>query len=94
MTWTVNEDDMMRWSINKELDGVITDDPKRFNEVCDEWTAGKREVHAGPQTWLMVLWIQFMLLVFGALFRWKYRDTKQKLAGNRVVLGIKGTSPG
>ncbi|KAL9632586.1 MAG: hypothetical protein Q9164_005227, partial [Protoblastenia rupestris] len=31
--WTVNDESMMRWSIKQGLDGVITDDPKRFLEV-------------------------------------------------------------
>ncbi|KAL8708669.1 MAG: hypothetical protein Q9220_006494 [cf. Caloplaca sp. 1 TL-2023] len=36
--WTVNQDDLMRWSIRQGADGVITDDPKRFLE--DERFAG------------------------------------------------------
>ncbi|XDG04245.1 hypothetical protein ABKA04_003860 [Annulohypoxylon sp. FPYF3050] len=39
-TWTVNEESWMEWSIRKELDGVITDDPKLFLEVCNR-VAGK-----------------------------------------------------
>ncbi|KAI1850735.1 hypothetical protein JX265_004446 [Neoarthrinium moseri] len=35
--WTVNEERWMEWSIQHELDGVITDDPKLFLEVCDRW---------------------------------------------------------
>ncbi|OTB09053.1 hypothetical protein M426DRAFT_29083, partial [Hypoxylon sp. CI-4A] len=31
--WTVNDEDWMEWSIHKEVDGVITDDPKLFLEV-------------------------------------------------------------
>ncbi|KAK4168820.1 glycerophosphoryl diester phosphodiesterase [Cladorrhinum sp. PSN259] len=31
--WTVNEEAWMEWSIKKGVDGVITDDPKRFKEV-------------------------------------------------------------
>lgn len=33
VAWTVNEEDKMKWCIRKGLDGVITDDPKLFNEV-------------------------------------------------------------
>ena len=32
--WTVNEEHWMQWSIKKEVDGVITDDPKKYLEVC------------------------------------------------------------
>ncbi|KAK8049411.1 PLC-like phosphodiesterase, partial [Apiospora phragmitis] len=35
--WTVNDDDWMRWSIRKGVDGVITDNPERFLQLCKEW---------------------------------------------------------
>ncbi|KAK8089230.1 hypothetical protein PG997_004191 [Apiospora hydei] len=35
--WTVNDDDWMRWSIRKGVDGVITDNPERFLQICKEW---------------------------------------------------------
>ncbi len=35
--WTVNEEQWMEWSIRKGVDGVITDDPKLFLEVCQRW---------------------------------------------------------
>ena len=37
--WTVNEEQWMEWSIRKQVDGVITDDPKLFLEVCDRYAA-------------------------------------------------------
>lgn len=33
--WTVNDEEWMERSIQKKLDGVITDDPKLFLEICD-----------------------------------------------------------
>lgn len=76
--WTVNEEDMMRWSINKEVDGVITDDPKRFLEVCDEWEQGKRKINISWGQWMMAAWINFMVLVFGTIFWWKYSSSTGK----------------
>ncbi|KAK7989356.1 hemoglobin [Apiospora arundinis] len=35
--WTVNDDDWMRWSIRKGVDGVITDNPERFLQICRDW---------------------------------------------------------
>jgi len=35
--WTVNSEHWMEWSIRAGVDGVITDDPKLFLEVCDRW---------------------------------------------------------
>ncbi|OJD34307.1 glycerophosphoryl diester phosphodiesterase [Diplodia corticola] len=39
--WTVNKERMMRWSIQKGLDGVVTDDPKRFLDECERWKGKK-----------------------------------------------------
>ncbi|KAF4911370.1 Phosphatidylglycerol phospholipase C [Colletotrichum viniferum] len=35
--WTVNEEEWMEWSIAKGVDGVITDEPEAFLEVCRRW---------------------------------------------------------
>ena len=84
--WTVNEPDMMRWSIDKELDGVLTDDPKRFLEVCDEWEQGKRKFSISWREWMMIAWINLMVLIFGTIFWWKYRGTGQgKTSRKRAV---------
>jgi phosphatidylglycerol phospholipase C len=37
-SWTDNADEWMVTSIRNEIDGVITDDPKRFLELCDQWS--------------------------------------------------------
>lgn len=75
--WTVNEEYFMRWSIEKGVDGVITDDPKRFLEVCDAWEKGDRAV--GKMTWVqlrLVVWFNMMLLLFGWIFRWNFGGRK------------------
>ncbi|WYZ41713.1 hypothetical protein EsH8_V_000608 [Colletotrichum jinshuiense] len=38
--WTVNDEEWMEWSIGAEVDGVITDDPELFLEVCRRWEGG------------------------------------------------------
>ncbi|KAK3946016.1 PLC-like phosphodiesterase [Diplogelasinospora grovesii] len=47
--WTVNDEHWMEWSIKKQVDGVITDDPKLFLEVCERWKkrAGTSTLPAG-----------------------------------------------
>lgn len=35
--WTVNAPNLMRWSLRRKVDGVITDEPAHFREVCDQW---------------------------------------------------------
>jgi len=72
LCWTVNEENLMRWSIKNGLDGVITDDPKSFLEVCDQWEQGKRKIFLQPKDFLVVLWLNFMVALFGPLFQWKY----------------------
>ena len=73
--WTVNEPDMMRWCIKQEFDAVITDDPKRFLEVCDEWEQGKREIDISWAQWMGIAWINLMVIIFGAIFWWKHGRT-------------------
>lgn len=38
--WTVNQEIWMEWCIRKGVDGVITDDPKLYREVCERWESG------------------------------------------------------
>lgn len=42
IAWTVNEVDGMEWCIRRGLDGVITDDPAKFVDVCDKYDETKR----------------------------------------------------
>ncbi|OTA91042.1 hypothetical protein M434DRAFT_33088 [Hypoxylon sp. CO27-5] len=35
-SWAIKDDELMGSSIRQELDGVITDDPERFLELCDQ----------------------------------------------------------
>lgn len=69
-TWTVNEANLMRWCIQKELDGVITDDPKLFNQICDTW-ADKPQPKARPSffQWLYSGWLCILISFFSLRFR-------------------------
>ncbi|KAL8967550.1 MAG: hypothetical protein Q9183_002866 [Haloplaca sp. 2 TL-2023] len=70
--WTVTQDSFMRWSIKHGADGVITDNPKRFLEVCDEWEHGKKDVHFDRKQWFFVIWLNSMIMVFRCIFFWRY----------------------
>lgn len=35
--WTVNRPPLMRWCIRRGVDGVITDDPDSFRQLCERW---------------------------------------------------------
>ncbi|KAI4191411.1 MAG: hypothetical protein L6R41_000062, partial [Letrouitia leprolyta] len=80
--WTVNEVAGMSWCIKNEVDGVITDDPKRFLEFCDEWQQGNREVPFNRNQWLSILWVNFLIYVFHFLFWWRFG----KLPGSKRKL--------
>ncbi|OAP54856.1 hypothetical protein AYL99_11304 [Fonsecaea erecta] len=74
--WTVNDSNLMKWCIQNNLDGVITDDPKTFKKICDEWDDEKEPV--AKMTWgqcLYTLWVWIMIAVFSRFFRRKFPET-------------------
>lgn len=64
--WTVNEPNVMKWSILKGADGVITDDPKLFNEVCDDFDAesDSKTVCITWAQWLYTFWLYIIMALF------------------------------
>lgn len=88
--WTVNEEDMMRWCISQGLDGVITDDPKKFLAVCEDWERGKREIHISWGQWMMILWVNLMVLAFGGIFWWRHggMGKQKKRIGRREKAAV------
>ena len=72
--WTVNEVNLMKWSIQKEADGVITDDPRLFNEVCDTWDENSRVPWPPLRQFLYTLWLWILITVFGRRFRKKFPE--------------------
>lgn len=72
--WTVNKERWMHWSIRKGVDGVITDDPKRFLEVCEQWKAGGGQRSTTPRQLLREVMVLSLMIVFTPLvwyIRWK-----------------------
>lgn len=79
-TWTVNDDNLMRWCIRKELDGVVTDDPKKFNQICDEWEDEKKQ--PAKQTlrqWLSTIWVWILIMVYSFPFRRRWPETVEQM---------------
>ncbi|KAL8747575.1 MAG: hypothetical protein Q9190_000559 [Brigantiaea leucoxantha] len=74
--WTVNEENMMRWSIKNEADGVITDNPKKFLEVCKDWEQGKRDIVIDRGGWVTIVWLNAMVIIFSVIFWWRYGSLK------------------
>ncbi|KAK4225325.1 glycerophosphoryl diester phosphodiesterase [Podospora fimiseda] len=85
--WTVNEETWMQWSIKKGVDGVITDDPKKFREVCDKYSLQNKEAAAGgvervglakkAKLYATAYFMQLVALVFLVLW-WRRLKTRGK----------------
>jgi len=96
--WTVNEEKRMRWCVKQGLDGVITDDPKLFLEVCQDYEDGsKLEAKAlkeketfKAKDWYSFLAIQVFVTVFLILFRLKWGWGVEQRFVRRAAVPVKG----
>jgi len=73
--WTVNQAHLMKWGIQKELDGIITDDPKKFREVCDEWDDDEPPAHPSWAEWLSTFWLYMIIGTFWFRFKYRFPET-------------------
>jgi glycerophosphoryl diester phosphodiesterase len=87
LVWTVNEKNLMRWSIQKGVDGVITDDVKKFRDICDEWTDDESIIRVSYSQWLYTFWLYLVVLVFGLLFRFRFPETVRDFLKNPSRMG-------
>jgi len=70
--WTVNEVEWMKWSIQKEVDGVITDNPKLFLSVCKEFDHQAPMYRLPLKEYGTIFWINSLVFFFTLLFRYRY----------------------
>ena len=70
--WTVNVEPKMEWCIRRKLDGVVTDDPKLFREVCKRYDESTPEPRLSVVHILDALRVWLFALIFGALYRHKF----------------------
>lgn len=98
--WTVNEEVWMQWSIKKGVDGVITDDPKKFRELCDRYS--QRNEKGGSlvelnkvglmkkvKLYAIAFFIQLLSMVFLVLW-WRRLNTRGKMKKGK---GEEGPTP-
>lgn len=78
LVWTVDETSLMKWSIQKEVDGVITDDVKRFREVCDNWADDEETIQVSIAQWLYTFWLYLVALFFTWKFRSRFPETVEE----------------
>ncbi|KAK3378070.1 PLC-like phosphodiesterase [Podospora didyma] len=91
--WTVNSEAWMEWSIRKQVDGVITDDPKLFLEVCERWkTEGRGRARKTVKMYAIAFFWQVVATVFIVLhYRWlnsrgKRRDVPVGIGRQEVLV--------
>lgn len=77
MAWTVNAKDRMEWCIRRKLDGVITDDPAMFLDVCDKFDELSKEptIPVGFRSLVEILRIYIMIQALFWLFRRRLNPT-------------------
>ena len=83
--WTVNDSNMMIWGIQKEVDGVITDDPRKFKEICDNWTGDEPTARPSIAQWLYTFWLHMLIGTFFFPFKWKFPETVEQFIGRKTV---------
>ena len=87
-SWSDNADQWMARSIRNGVDGVITDDPRRFIELCSQWDDARVREGAGRWTlWELVFWMGITINVWVTeTIRWLTQGSPDMLA--KTALGI------
>ena len=73
--WTVNDENTMKWSVQKKLDGVITDNPEKFRQICDEWRDDEEEVTPTAFQWLYAFWLYFVVWMLRSVLSYRFPET-------------------
>lgn len=88
LVWTVDEEQWMLWSIRKQLDGVITNDPKKYLEVCDNYDESAPAPTLSVKSVVAVIWINSIAFLFGMLFSYRHgfkiKTTKTRYSPEKV----------
>ena len=86
--WTANEESIMRWCIRKELDGVVTNDPAKYLEVCEEFEHPEKTIGDERLTWKELafvlknyLLVTFCVWAFMWRFGWRVEKRFQRRSG-------------
>lgn len=77
--WTVNSPTMMRWSIRRGLDGVITDDPETFGRILDSWEASGQHIEERTTFWDYLLLTFFSIIIGSLSWLLQFRQVRRNL---------------
>jgi phosphatidylglycerol phospholipase C len=73
--WTVNDETSMKWCISNHVDGVITDDPKKYLELCDSYNGEK--VNLPLLVWVALVIVDIFSPFVNLFFRLKFRRQRR-----------------
>ena len=84
--WTVNDTNLMKWCCQNQLAGVITDDPKRFKRICDEWD-DQREPRARQTLfqWLYTMYVWILITMFHRRFKKGFPETVEQFIQKKSI---------
>ena len=86
--WTVNDVNLMKWDIQKNVDGVITDDPKTFKKICDDWDdTTESAARVSIRQWLYTFWLYIMIAIFSTPFKRKFPETVRQFIDSDDLKG-------
>lgn len=68
----------MEWSIRKGVDGVITDDPGKFLEVCERWKGGGGERGRTVGQGVREVFVRLVMFVLAPLVWLSVRQANRK----------------
>ncbi|KAL6242470.1 gamma-tubulin [Rhinocladiella similis] len=72
LSWSVNDEKDLDWCVRRELDGVITDNPKKLLELRESSVKSGRPLVWSVRRIASVLRINMMIWVFNFIFGRKY----------------------
>lgn len=82
--WTANDKKSIGWCIERNVDGIVTDDVAAFLRICDEYDAGS--VGRWPvKSLLMFLNISFFILIFSVVFRRRHGTCFEDMRSNKKI---------
>ncbi len=89
--WTVNDENWMKWSIQKRVDGVITDDPRKYLKLCEKYEDGDKQVHISMFDGGMLILFNILAIFFGWLMRYRFSSKSNKKAIKKAAEDLSKT---
>lgn len=83
--WTINDELSMKWSIYKQADGVITDDSKKYLEVCQKYQGEK--VNQTVSSFMFIVLINMAVAIFSVVFRARFVKVEELKKARVAVEG-------